>query len=114
MCAASGLSNIKKVLDGIKDGSLQYDFVEFMACPGGCINGGGQPIQHADVRNWTDVRSLRAGALYTQDEGMTYRRSHENPIVQQVYKEYLGEPGGHRAHELLHTVYIPQKRYRTE
>ena len=114
VCVASGLHNVKLVLDGIRDGSLQYDFVEFMACPGGCINGGGQPIQHADVRNWTDVRSLRAGALYTQDEGMTYRRSHENPIVQQVYKEYLGEPGGHRAHELLHTVYIPQKRYRTE
>ena len=114
VCVASGLHNVKRVLDGIRDGSLQYDFVEFMACPGGCINGGGQPIQHADVRNWTDVRSLRAKALYTQDAGMTYRRSHENPIVQQVYKEYLGEPGGHRAHELLHTTYIPQKRYRTE
>ena len=114
VCVASGLSNAKKVLDGVKSGEMQYDFIEIMACPGGCINGGGQPIQHADVRNWTDVRSLRAGALYTQDEGMTYRRSHENPIVQQVYKEYLGEPGGHRAHELLHTVYIPQKRYRTE
>ena len=114
VCVASGLHNVKLVLDGIKDGSLQYDFVEFMACPGGCINGGGQPIQHADVRNWTDIRSLRAKALYTQDEGMTYRRSHENPIVQQVYKEYLGEPGGHRAHELLHTTYVPQKRYRTE
>ena len=114
VCVASGLSNAKKVLDGVKSGEMQYDFIEIMACPGGCINGGGQPIQHADVRNWTDVRSLRAGALYTQDEGMTYRRSHENPIVQQVYKEYLGEPGGHRAHELLHTIYIPQKRYRTE
>ena len=114
VCVASGLHNVKLVLDGIRDGSLHYDFVEFMACPGGCINGGGQPIQHADVRNWTDVRSLRAKALYTQDEGMTYRRSHENPIVQQVYKEYLGEPGGHRAHELLHTTYVPQKRYRTE
>ena len=114
VCVASGLSNAKKVLDGVKSGEMQYDFIEIMACPGGCINGGGQPIQPADVRNGTDVRSLRAGALYTQDEGMTYRRSHENPIVQQVYKEYLGELGGHRAHELLHTVYIPQKRYRTE
>ena len=114
VCVASGLANAKKVLDGVKSGEMQYDFIEIMACPGGCINGGGQPIQHADVRNWTDVRSLRAKALYTQDEGMTYRRSHENPIVQQVYKEYLGEPGGHRAHELLHTTYVPQKRYRTE
>ena len=114
VCVTSGLANAKKVLDGVKSGEMQYDFIEIMACPGGCINGGGQPIQHADVRNWTDVRSLRAKALYTQDAGMTYRRSHENPIVQQVYKEYLGEPGGHRAHELLHTTYIPQKRYRTE
>lgn len=114
VCVTSGLANAKKVLDGVKSGEMQYDFIEIMACPGGCINGGGQPIQHADVRNWTDIRSLRAKALYTQDEGMTYRRSHENPIVQQVYKEYLGEPGGHRAHELLHTIYIPQKRYRTE
>lgn len=114
VCVASGLANAKKVLDGVKSGEMQYDFIEIMACPGGCINGGGQPIQHADVRNWTDVRSLRARALYTQDAGMTYRRSHENPIVQQVYREYLGEPGGHRAHELLHTIYIPQKRYRTE
>ena len=114
VCVTSGLANAKKVLDGVKSGEMQYDFIEIMACPGGCINGGGQPIQHADVRNWTDIRSLRAKALYTQDEGMTYRRSHENPIVQQVYKEYLGEPGGHRAHELLHTTYVPQKRYRTE
>ena len=114
VCVTSGLANAKKVLDGVKSGEMRYDFIEIMACPGGCINGGGQPIQHADVRNWTDVRSLRAKALYTQDEGMTYRRSHENPIVQQVYKEYLGEPGGHRAHELLHTTYVPQKRYRTE
>lgn len=114
VCVTSGLANAKKVLDGVKSGEMQYDFIEIMACPGGCINGGGQPIQHADVRNWTDVRALRAKALYTQDAGMTYRRSHENPIVQQVYKEYLGEPGGHRAHELLHTTYIPQKRYRTE
>ena len=114
VCAVSGLANAKKVLDGVKSGEMQYDFIEIMACPGGCINGGGQPIQHADVRNWTDIRSLRAKALYTQDAGMTYRRSHENPVLQQVYKEYLGEPGGHRAHELLHTTYIPQKRYRTE
>ena len=114
VCAVSGLANAKKVLDGVKSGQMQYDFIEIMACPGGCINGGGQPIQHADVRNWTDIRSLRAKALYTQDAGMTYRRSHENPVLQQVYKEYLGEPGGHRAHELLHTTYIPQKRYRTE
>ena len=114
VCVASGLTNAKKVLDGVKDGSLQYDFIEFMACPGGCINGGGQPIQHADVRNWVDLKGLRAAALYKQDQGQTYRKSHENPVVQQVYKEYLGEPGSHKAHEILHTTYVPTKRYRTD
>ena len=112
VCVASGLHNVKRVLDGIRDGSLQYDFVEFMACPGGCINGGGQPIQHANVRNFTDIKALRAAALYKQDEGMTYRRSHENPVVQKVYADFLGEPGGHKAHALLHCSYIKQKRYR--
>ena len=112
VCVASGLHNVKRVLDGIRDGSLQYDFVEFMACPGGCINGGGQPIQHANVRNFTDIKALRAAALYRQDEGMTYRRSHENPVVQKVYADFLGEPGGHKAHALLHCSYIKQKRYR--
>ena len=105
-------NNVKRVLDGIRDGSLQYDFVEFMACPGGCINGGGQPIQHANVRNFTDIKALRAAALYRQDEGMTYRRSHENPVVQKVYADFLGEPGSHKAHALLHCSYIKQKRYR--
>lgn len=112
VCVASGLHNVKRVLDGIRDGSLQYDFLEFMACPGGCINGGGQPIQHANVRNFTDIKALRAAALYKQDEGMTYRRSHENPVVQKVYADFLGEPGGHKAHALLHCSYIKQKRYR--
>ena len=112
VCVASGLHNVKLVLDGIRDGSMQYDFVEFMACPGGCINGGGQPIQHADVRNFTDIKALRAAALYKQDEDMEYRRSHKNPVVQTVYHAYLGEPGGHKAHELLHCTYIKQKRYR--
>ena len=112
VCVASGLHNVKQVIDGIRDGSLNYDFVEFMACPGGCINGGGQPIQHADVRNFTDIKGLRAAALYRQDEGMEYRRSHKNPVVQTVYSTYLGEPGSHKAHELLHCNYIKQKRYR--
>ena len=112
VCVASGLHNVKLVLDGIRDGSLHYDFVEFMACPGGCINGGGQPIQHADVRNFTDIKALRAAALYRQDEEMVYRRSHDNPVVQTVYHNYLGEPGSPMAHALLHCSYIKQKRYR--
>ena len=110
VCVASGLANAKKVLDGVEDGSLQYDFIEIMGCPGGCINGGGQPIQPADVRNWTDIRTLRAKALYDQDSRMTYRKSHENPMVQKVYQEYLGEPGGHKAHDILHCVYTPSER----
>ena len=114
VCAASGLHNAKTVLDGVKNGTLHYDFIEFMACPGGCINGGGQPLQSAEVRSFTDIKALRAAALYRQDEAMPIRKSHENPVLQAVYQDYLGEPGGHRAHELLHCTYVPQKRYRTE
>ena len=113
VCVASGLHNAKQVLDGLKSGELDYDFVEFMACPGGCINGGGQPLQPADVRSFTDIKGLRAAALYQQDETMIFRKSHENPFVQTIYKDYLGEPGSHKAHELLHCTYVPQKRYRT-
>jgi len=114
VCVASGLTNARKVLDLVKSGEKQYDFIEFMACPGGCVNGGGQPIQHADVRNWVDLKGLRAAALYTQDQGQKFRKSHENPVVKTVYAEYLGEPGGHKAHEILHTTYKPTKRYRTD
>ena len=81
VCAASGLTNVKAVLDGITAGELHYDFIEFMACPGGCINGGGQPLHSADVLSFTDLRSLRAKALYDQDQAMTYRKSHESTIV---------------------------------
>ena len=114
VCAASGLHNAKMVLDGVKNGTMQYDFIEFMACPGGCINGGGQPLQPAIVRSFTDIPALRAAALYQQDEAMPIRKSHENPVLQTVYQDYLGKPGGHKAHELLHCTYVPQKRYRTE
>ena len=113
VCAASGLTNVHKVLDGIKAGELHYDFIEFMACPGGCVNGGGQPLHSADVRSFTDLPGLRAKALYDQDKKTLLRKSHENPVVQEVYASYLGEPGGHKAHELLHCTYVPTKRYRT-
>ena len=113
VCVTSGLANAKTVLDGIRSGELHYDFIEFMACPGGCVNGGGQPLHSAITRSFNDLRGLRAAALYSQDEGMEHRRSHENPVVKEVYENYLGEPGGHRAHELLHCTYVPQKRYRT-
>ncbi len=113
VCAASGLTNVSKVLKGIQSGELHYDFIEFMACPGGCINGGGQPLHPADVRSFTDIKGLRAKALYDQDAKTLSRKSHENPVLQEVYATYLGEPGGHKAHELLHCEYVPQQRYRT-
>ena len=114
VCVASGLANAKIVLDGVRSGQMQYDFIEFMACPGGCVNGGGQPLHPATVRSFTDLRTLRAKALYKQDQGMEFRKSHENPVVKEVYDTFLGEPGGHLAHELLHCTYVPQKRYRTD
>ncbi len=114
VAVASGLSNAKRVLDMVKSGEKQYDFIEFMACPGGCVNGGGQPQQPAEVRNFTDLVALRAAALYEDDKGKALRKSHQNPELQAIYKEYLGEPGGHKAHDILHCTYIPQKRYRLD
>ena len=106
VCAVSGLANAKEVLTSIKNGEAQYDFIEVMACPGGCINGGGQPTQPASVRNFVDLKSLRASALYSQDEKMTLRKSHMNEEVKALYAEFLGEPGSHKAHEILHTSYV--------
>ena len=109
--AASGLANARKILDEIKEGKADYQFVEIMACPGGCIMGGGQPIKSSKIRAEVDVRKLRADALYTIDEKSVIRKSHENPALQTIYKEYLGEPGGHLAHKLLHTTYQERKKY---
>jgi NADP-reducing hydrogenase subunit HndD len=82
-----------------------------MACPGGCINGGGQPIQSADARNWVDIKAERAKALYSEDRKMFIRKSHNNPAVKKLYKEYLGMAGGTKAHHLLHTHYTERKNY---
>ena len=106
VAAVSGLANAKEILTKVRNGEAQYDFIEVMACPGGCINGGGQPTQPASVRNFVDLKSLRANALYSQDERMTLRKSHMNQEVQALYKEFLGEPGSHKAHEILHTSYV--------
>lgn len=105
VAVTSGLENAYKLLNMIKNGEKQYHFVEIMACPGGCVNGGGQPIQPGYVRNFTDLRAERAKALYSEDEAMTLRKSHENPVVKELYSTYLGEPNSHKAHELLHTHY---------
>jgi NADP-reducing hydrogenase subunit HndD len=106
VAVASGLGNAKVIMDEIRSGKSPYHFVEIMGCPGGCVNGGGQPQQPASVRNSTDIRALRAKALYDQDAAMPIRKSHENPSIKKLYEEYLGEPGSHKAHELLHTSYV--------
>ncbi len=107
----SGLSNAAKLLDMVKAGEVEVHFIEVMCCPGGCINGGGQPIQPAAVRNTVDLKALRAAALYREDEGKALRKSHENPAIKKAYAEYLGEPNGHKAHEILHTHYTAKTRY---
>ena len=112
--AASGLSNAKTILEEIKQGKADYQFVEIMACPGGCIMGGGQPIKSSKIRAEVDVQKLRANALYSIDEKSTIRKSHENPIIKKIYKEYLGNPGSKLAHELLHTKYTPREKYKLD
>ena len=110
--AASGLSNAKKILDEIKSGKSNYQFVEIMACPGGCIMGGGQPIKSSKIRSEVDVRKLRADSLYSIDERSTIRKSHENPVVKKIYEEFLEKPGSYRAEKLLHTKYTAREKYR--
>ncbi len=99
-----GTKNARIILDKVKNGE-HYDFIEIMACPGGCINGGGQPIVDSRTKATVDVKAKRAGALYSEDEASTIRKSHLNPNVQLMYKEFFGEPGSHKAHDLLHTHY---------
>ena len=108
---ASGLKNAQIIMEEIKSGKADYQFVEIMACPGGCIMGGGQPIRTSKERSTIDIRGKRASALYSIDEKSIIRKSHENPVVKKIYEEYLGEPGGHKAHELLHTTYVKREKY---
>jgi len=103
---AHGLANARKVCELIRAGNPHnWHFIEIMACPGGCINGGGQPV-NMDA----ETPRLRAEALYRDDAGLPVRRSHENAEVQALYREFLGEPNSHKAHELLHTHYYRQSR----
>ena len=106
IAVASGLANAAKVLDMVKSGEKNYHFIEIMACPGGCVNGGGQPQVHASVRNFVDIRAERAKVLYNLDEANVIRKSHENPEIIKLYADFLGKPGSHKAHELLHTTYV--------
>lgn len=102
---ASGLGNAQKIMEEIKKGEADYQFVEIMACPGGCIMGGGQPIKNSKIRSEIDVRKLRAEALYSIDEKSNVRKSHQSPVVKRVYEEYLETPCSYRAEKLLHTSY---------
>jgi NADP-reducing hydrogenase subunit HndD len=111
VAVTSGTANAKKLLDMVKSGEKDYTFIEVMACPGGCVNGGGQPHQPGYVRNFTDLRAERAKALYSEDEAMTLRKSHENPVIKELYDTYLGAPGSHKAHEILHTSYVKRDLY---
>ena len=111
VCAASGLKNAQTVMEKIKNGTADYHFVEIMACPGGCVNGGGQPVQPASVHNFVDLKGLRGKALYEADKNLPLRKSHENEAVKAVYAEYFEKPGSHIAHEVLHTHYVKRSKY---
>jgi NADP-reducing hydrogenase subunit HndD len=108
---ASGLKNARKIMNEIKEGKADYEFVEIMACPGGCINGGGQPIKSSKIRSKVDVRKLRADSLYSIDEKSAIRKSHQNPVVKGIYDEFFGKPGEEKAHKYLHTHYNKQDKY---
>ncbi|WMJ80424.1 NADH-dependent [FeFe] hydrogenase, group A6 [Clostridium sp. MB40-C1] len=107
----NGLSNARKIMNMIKKSKKQYDFIEVMACPGGCVTGGGQPIVSSRIREKADVRDIRAKAIYEEDRNLPIRKSHKNPYVNQLYKDYLGEPNSHKAHEILHTTYVKRSMF---
>lgn len=109
---AHGLANAQTIMEEIKSGKADYQFVEIMACPGGCITGGGQPIKSAKIQEEVDVHKKRAEAMYSIDEKSVIRKSHENPVLKQIYKDFLGEPNGELAHKLLHTHYSKKDKYR--
>lgn len=111
VAVASGTKNAKTLMEQIKNGTSEYQFIEIMGCPGGCINGGGQPIVSAAVRNFEDFRSKRASVLYNLDKNNENRKSHENSAIKRVYDEFFGEPGSHKAHEVLHTTYVKRGLY---
>ena len=112
MAVAHGTANAAKLLDSIRSGEKTYHFIEVMGCPGGCVTGGGQPIVSAQKRMECDPKALRAAALYREDANKPHRKSHENASVMALYKDYLGEPNSHLAHELLHTHYVARPKYK--
>lgn len=105
------LSKAREIMEQIKKGECEYTFIEVMACPGGCVNGGGQPIVPAPLLNkGVDPRKLRAEAIYAKDDGSAIRKSHENPVIKKLYAEYFEKPGSHIAHEVLHTTYVKREK----
>ena len=112
VAVCSGTKAAHELMEKVKNGTADYQFIEIMGCPGGCINGGGQPIQHAVVRNFVDLKGRRSAALYEADKNLPKRKSHESEAVQRVYAEFFGEPNSHKAHEILHTSYVPRPKYR--
>ena len=111
VAVAHGTANAAKLLDSVRSGEKTYHFIEVMGCPGGCVTGGGQPIVSAQKRMEVDPKALRAKALYDEDAGKPVRKSHENESVMAAYRDYLGEPNSHKAHELLHTTYTARAKY---
>ena len=111
VAVAHGTGNAARLLDAVRSGEKHYHFIEVMGCPGGCVTGGGQPIICAETLMDIDPKALRAAALYAEDEGKTLRKSHENPSVQKLYADFLGEPNSHKAHHLLHTTYAAKPKY---
>ena len=111
VAVAHSTGNAKKLLESVKKGEKKYHFIEVMGCPGGCVTGGGQPIVCSKDLMYLNVKELRAKALYDEDAGKAKRKSHENDEVKKLYDEYLGEIGGHKAHELLHTTYAAKSKF---
>ena len=108
---AHGLGNARALIEKVKSGEISVDFIEIMACPGGCVNGGGQPIVPSSVRMDADIRAERAKAIYSEDKSLPLRKSHDNPYIKQLYDEFLGEPCGHKSHDLLHTHYTARAKH---
>ncbi|MBQ7153842.1 MAG: iron hydrogenase small subunit [Clostridia bacterium] len=117
VAVAHGMKNAKVLLDEIRAGKSKYQFIEFMCCPGGCIAGGGQPyvkpqfLPNEDLDILDTYKQKRANALYSEDERQTIRQSHNNPQIIALYKQFLGEPNSHKAHELLHTTYAAREKF---
>ena len=111
IAVAHGLGNARKLLESIRSGEKQYEFIEIMACPGGCVTGGGQPICSAKTYMDIDVKKERARALYAEDEDAAIRKSHENPDIKLLYSEFFEKPGSHKSHELLHTHYKKRNKF---